>query len=665
MQLNRGFDGFLKVRDAAEFLGVSLGTLRNWDRCGKVKAIRHPVNRYRLYRQTDLEALLCSVEMCAEPVQSALFSPVEVQRPSAPPLPREKDTQTAEVLGGFALNRVHLMDCIEGMQRLPSQCVDLAIADPPYNLSKGGEWKWDNSVRLPGFGGNWSKVMAQWDNMTLSDYFAFTTAWLAQLKRLVRPTGSLWIHGTYHNIGIINFALQCLGIEIINEVIWYKRNSFPNLSGRRLTASHETILWAHTGKKRDYWFDYNAAKKLACPEDALKAPGKQMRTVWDIPNNKEPDEIRQGKHPTQKPLRLLRRMLALSARPGQLCLVPFAGVGSECVAAKQAGLHFLGFEIEQQYVTVCERRLSRFAEHPLNTPARVHAAPSVRSFESAPVVSDRNRDLMRVDSRSIPSLLKWTGSKRSQAQAIAQMVPQHRTYYEPFIGSGAVLFLVGRAGSVAGDMYRPLIELWVMVRDQPTVIAGNYDQQWQALQRHLPEYFYEVRARFNREPNPLDLNFLMRTCVNGIIRFNGQGEFNNSFHLSRPGMDPARFRDVVRAWAERIQGVRFVCQDYAETVSEAGPADFVYLDPPYARSRQRYAADLDLERFFVALEGLNRRGVRWALSFDGYRGETDMVVPLPKGLYQRQLMLPSGHSAVRKVLGGKNEMVIESLYLNY
>ncbi|NTU50539.1 MAG: site-specific DNA-methyltransferase [Desulfobulbaceae bacterium] len=216
------------------------------------------------------------------------------------------------------------------MRRMPSACIDIAIADPPYNLSKGNEWKWDNSVSLPGFGGNWSKVMAEWDNMPLADYFAFTISWLRELKRVVRPTGSIWIHGTYHNIGVVNFALQMLSIEIINEVVWYKRNSFPNLSGRRLTASHETILWAHTGckNKRNYCFNYEEAKAMTTPEDLLKEPGKQMRTVWDVPNNKKREELAFGKHPTQKPVRLLKRMIEISARRGDLLLVPFAGSGS-------------------------------------------------------------------------------------------------------------------------------------------------------------------------------------------------------------------------------------------------------------------------------------------------------------------------------------------------
>jgi site-specific DNA-methyltransferase (adenine-specific) len=195
--------------------------------------------------------------------------------------------------------------------------------------------------------------------MPLGEYFSFCLAWLSQLKRVVRPTGSLWIHGTYHNIGIINFALQMLEIEIINEVVWYKRNSFPNLSGRRLTASHETILWAHTGgeKKRKYYFAYETSKAMESPEDLLKQAGKQMRTVWDIPNNKKREEIAFGKHPTQKPVRLLRRMLEISARPGDVLLVPFAGSGADCVAAQELGINFIGFDTDASFVHLANQRV--------------------------------------------------------------------------------------------------------------------------------------------------------------------------------------------------------------------------------------------------------------------------------------------------------------------
>ena len=184
-------------------------------------------------------------------------------------------------------------DSITYMASLPDNCVDLIIADPPYNLSKGGDWKWDNSIALNGMGGNWNKVMESWDNFTLETYYQFTFAWLQEAQRILRPTGSMWIFGTYHNIGVINLICQILKIEIINEVIWYKRNAFPNLSGRRLTASHETILWCNKGgKKREYYFDYEFSKNGNFVGDGLKAPEKQMRTVWDIPNNKEKEELK-------------------------------------------------------------------------------------------------------------------------------------------------------------------------------------------------------------------------------------------------------------------------------------------------------------------------------------------------------------------------------------
>ena len=194
---------------------------------------------------------------------------------------------TLSAIGPYPLDTIQPLDCVEGMKVLPGSCVDVAIADPPYNASKGGVWEWNNATPLPGFGGDWSKVRARWDNLPLSDYLTFTLAWLSEIHRIVRPTGSLWIHGTYHNIGLINFVLQLLEIEIINEVIWFKRNSFPNLSGRRLTASHETILWAHTGgRRREYTFHYDVAKGMACPEDSFKEPGKQMPRSGISPTTK-------------------------------------------------------------------------------------------------------------------------------------------------------------------------------------------------------------------------------------------------------------------------------------------------------------------------------------------------------------------------------------------
>lgn len=254
-------------------------------------------------------------------------------------------------------------ECVSEMKKLPDSCVDLIIADPPYNLSKGNEWKWDNSVELQGMGGNWTKVMQEWDDFTFESYMIFTKAWLTEAKRILKPTGSMWIFGTYHNIGIINVVCQILGIEIINEVVWYKRNAFPNLAGRRLTASHETILWCNKGeKKREYFFDYEYSKNGDFSYDNLKIPGKQMRTVWDISNNKEKSELAYGKHPTQKPLRILKRMIQLASKEGDLVLAPFSGSGSECVAAKMTGRKFLGIELDPSYCEIAASRLSHVEE---------------------------------------------------------------------------------------------------------------------------------------------------------------------------------------------------------------------------------------------------------------------------------------------------------------
>lgn len=259
---------------------------------------------------------------------------------------------------GLELNKIHLGDAVELLKQLPDKSIDLVLADPPYNLSQGSKINFNNQG-LKGFGGEWNKVLENWDNMPLNEYLSFSFAWLTEVKRVLKPTGSVWVFGTYHNIGAINIAFQTLKIEIINEVIWYKRNAFPNLAGRRLTASHETLLWGHTGeKKREYYFDYKLSKEYSDSFDQMKGKDKQMRTVWDIPNNKERREISLGKHPTQKPLSICNRIISIATKPGDIVLSPFAGAGTECVSAKELGRQFIGFELEQEYVDLSHARLA-------------------------------------------------------------------------------------------------------------------------------------------------------------------------------------------------------------------------------------------------------------------------------------------------------------------
>ena len=283
---------------------------------------------------------------------------LSVEAQPALPLPLDDNgkLQSARI-GGLETQRIYHGNFLELVPQLPDQSVDLIIADPPYNASKGNALSMQSRA-LPGSGGAWNKIAEVWDEMTLQDYLNFTLSWLSEARRVLKPTGSMWVHGTYHSAGITNVTMQMLDIEIINEIVWYKRNSFPNLAGRRLTASHETILWAHRGGKRAYRFNYEHSKSGNFSDDALKAPGKQMRTVWDLPNNKPRNELAHGRHPAQKPVRLVRRCIQLSAEPGNVCIVPFAGSGSECVAAKEEGLHFIGFETDASYVDIALARLS-------------------------------------------------------------------------------------------------------------------------------------------------------------------------------------------------------------------------------------------------------------------------------------------------------------------
>lgn len=260
-------------------------------------------------------------------------------------------------IGKLDVQRVHCGNFLHMAKDIPDSSIDIIIADPPYNASKGNSLS-IASQALPGTGGAWNKIAEVWDDMSLEEYMAFTMTWLREAQRVLKQTGSMWVHGTYHSAGITNVAMQMLGIEIINEIVWYKRNSFPNLAGRRLTASHETVLWAHAGGKREYRFNYEHSKLGDFSDDRLKVPGKQMRTVWDLPNNKGRNELAYGKHPAQKPVRLARRFIQLSAQPGDICLIPFAGSGSECVAAKLEGLYYIGFDTDPTFVAIANKRLA-------------------------------------------------------------------------------------------------------------------------------------------------------------------------------------------------------------------------------------------------------------------------------------------------------------------
>ena len=141
------------------------------------------------------------------------------------------------------MNKVICGDSLEELKQLESGSIDLIVADPPYNLSHGDSVQWEDK--------NWGKVNEDWDEFSFEDYMKFTKMWISECKRLLKEGGGMFIFGTYHNIGEVNVTLKQLSMDILNEIIWYKRNAFPNLSQTRLTASHETILWAYKGDGKD------------------------------------------------------------------------------------------------------------------------------------------------------------------------------------------------------------------------------------------------------------------------------------------------------------------------------------------------------------------------------------------------------------------------------
>lgn len=261
-------------------------------------------------------------------------------------------------------------------------------------------------------------------------------------------------------------------------------------------------------------------------------------------------------------------------------------------------------------------------------------------------------------------VIKWSGSKSSQAYSIAELIPQHNTYFEPFLGGGSVLYAVSPDLAICGDICKPLIDLWNLIKTDPIVLVNHYEKCWNSLQSDYME-FYRARDRFNIDGNPKDFLFLTRTCVNGLIRFNSNGEFNNSLHYTRKGIEPKKLETILFDWSNKVQNVNFICADYKETTVSAKEGDFVYLDPPYYNTKGRYYGKIDYVEFFNYLRDLTKKNIKYALSFDGLRGNNSYEVDLPEDLYVRKIILKSGKSTFRKVIDNVSEDVYETLYLNW
>ena len=241
-------------------------------------------------------------------------------------------------------------DAIRILSQLPENSVDMVFADPPYNLSNGGFTV--HAGRMV------SVNKGDWDvSKGFQDDYDFHYRWLEACRRVLKPHGTLWVSGTYHSIYQCGHALQSLNYHILNDIAWFKPNASPNLSCRFFTASHETILWARKEKKAKHTFNYDLMKEGEWPEDQLKKPGLQMRSVWAMGTPK-PHEKKYGKHPTQKPLDLLKRIVLASTNKGDVILDPFAGSSTTGIAAAMNGRKFIGVDLEKDYLELSKKRFA-------------------------------------------------------------------------------------------------------------------------------------------------------------------------------------------------------------------------------------------------------------------------------------------------------------------
>ena len=252
----------------------------------------------------------------------------------------------APVHHDLPLDQIIKGDCIATMQSLPAASIDMIFADPPYNLQLGGDLHRPDGSQVDAVNDEWDKFDS------LAVYDRFTHAWLKEAKRILKPGGSIWVIGSYHNIFRVGTALQDQGYWILNDIVWRKANPMPNFKGTRFTNAHETLIWASMGEDARYTFNYRAMKTL---NDEL-----QMRSDWLIPICGGQERLKRNgtkAHPTQKPEALLYRVLLACTNPGDVVLDPFFGTGTTGAVAKRLGRHFIGCEREDSYIEVAQERI--------------------------------------------------------------------------------------------------------------------------------------------------------------------------------------------------------------------------------------------------------------------------------------------------------------------
>jgi modification methylase len=318
------------------------------------------------------------------------------------------DAATAELepVAAPPLDRIVEGDSIRVMNTLPPESVDMIFADPPYNLQLQGDLHRPNNSKVDG-------VEEAWDKFAdFATYDRFTADWLKAARRILKPDGTIWVIGSYHNIFRVGASLQDLGFWILNDVVWRKTNPMPNFRGRRFTNAHETMIWCAKDADARYCFNYDAMKSL---NDDL-----QMRSDWLLPicngGERIKDENGNKAHPTQKPEALLHRVILAATRPGAVVLDPFFGTGTTGVVAKRLGRHYIGIERERAYVEVARKRLSKV--RPVED-VSLMATPSKREEPRIPFGWLVERGLLHPGDLLVSPNNQWTAKVRADGTLIS------------------------------------------------------------------------------------------------------------------------------------------------------------------------------------------------------------------------------------------------------
>jgi len=285
-------------------------------------------------------------------------------------------------VAGLPANQILHGDCVEVLNTLPPNSVDLIFADPPYNLQLQQELYRPNMTKVDAVDDHWDKFAS------FKDYDDFTRAWLGACRHVLKDTGAIWVIGSYHNIYRVGTILMDLGYWMLNDIAWIKANPMPNFRGVRFTNAHETLLWAQKHKGARYTFNYHAMKGLN--------GDLQMRSDWEIPlcTGKERLKVNGEKaHTTQKPEALLYRVILSSSNLGDVVLDPFFGTGTTGAVAKKLKRNWIGIERDERYISIAQTRIDAVKMEELSD--ELYVSPSKRDRPRVPFGSLLENGLLR------------------------------------------------------------------------------------------------------------------------------------------------------------------------------------------------------------------------------------------------------------------------------